>query len=443
MKGVLGWVKSHLVVVVCTAVVVFSLPVGFVFSSKMNSSIRVGTEKEGSDALRQIQNARVSYVIPSLLPGEPGVELARQAPNAALTAWVKEQRDRRAAEASGVMRRAVEFNRRDHGPLVNGLFPDPPRDDPTRELRLKGELLTLLAGAASAEQPSVYAGLFAEIGAGSPPSPERVFERVRDVEERERERLLADSPSGQLTGEQQAKLTEQLVNRRIGEYQRRAREISVYADLASLDRTGFDKRSSLLPPPRLDQTQGGTPPHVGEFFQWQWDYWIVRDLLAAVERANTASDGDRLEVERAVVKRIERISVEELPLYGDARLPRLSAPEGSVPLDRSISVTGRVSSETNKLYDVRRAKMTVVVSSEGLPVFLDALAQTNMITVLSVNLSDVDVWGDLQKGYFYGREPVVRAELELETLWLRSWTGPLMPGVVRQRLGVELTGEPG
>jgi len=442
VKGVLGWVKSHLVVVICTAVVVVSLPLGFVFSSRMNAKIREAAEKEGNDQLRQIQNARVSYVIPSLLPDERPVELARQAPNAALTAWVKEQRDRRAAEASGVMRRAVEFNRRGHRPLVQGLFPDPP-SDATQQLRLKGELLNLLAGDSSGDRPSLYETLFAEIGAGSPPSPERVFESVRDVEERERERLLADSPTGQLTAEQQAKLTEQLVNRRIGEYQRRAREISVYADLTSLDRTGFDKRSSLLPPPRVTDAQGGALPDVAELFQWQWDAWLVGDLLSAVARANTSPDGDRQDVENAVVKRIEKISVEDLPLYGDAKLPRLSAPEGSVPLDRSTSVTGRVSSETNKLYDVRRAKMTVVVSSERLPVFLDALGQTNMITVLSVNLSEVDVWADLQKGYFYGREPVVRAELELETLWLRSWTGPLMPRYVRQRLGVELTGEPG
>ncbi len=442
MKGVLGWVKSHLVVVICTVVVVVSLPLGFVFSSRMNGKIREAAEKEGNDQLRQIQNARVSYVIPSLLPEERPVELARQAPNAALTAWVKEQRDRRAAEASGVMRRAVEFNRRGHRPLVQGLFPDPP-SDATQQLRLKGELLNLLAGDSSGDRPSLYETLFAEIGAGSPPSPERVFESVRDVEERERERLLADSPTGQLTAEQQAKLTEQLVNRRIGEYQRRAREISVYADLTSLDRTGFDKRSSLLPPPRVTDAQGGALPDVAELFQWQWDVWLVGDLLSAVARANTSPDGDRQDVENAVVKRIEKISVEDLPLYGDAKLPRLSAPEGSVPLDRSTSVTGRVSSETNKLYDVRRAKMTVVVSSERLPVFLDALGQTNMITVLSVNLSEVDVWADLQKGYFYGREPVVRAELELETLWLRSWTGPLMPRYVRQRLGVELTGEPG
>ncbi|MDL1903629.1 hypothetical protein FBT69_02310 [Synechococcales cyanobacterium CNB] len=196
MKGVLGWVKSHLVVVICTAVVVVSLPLGFVFSSRMNAKIREAAEKEGNDQLRQIQNARVSYVIPSLLPDERPVELARQAPNAALTAWVKEQRDRRAAEASGVMRRAVEFNRRGHRPLVQGLFPDPP-SDATQQLRLKGELLNLLAGDSSGDRPSLYETLFAEIGAGSPPSPERVFESVRDVEERERERLLADSPTGQ------------------------------------------------------------------------------------------------------------------------------------------------------------------------------------------------------------------------------------------------------
>ncbi|MCW5776833.1 MAG: hypothetical protein KIS87_10370 [Phycisphaeraceae bacterium] len=442
MSGLLGWVKGHLVVVICTVVVLVSLPLGFVFSSKMNASIRTSAEKDGNEQLRQIQNARVSYVIPSLAPGEPPVELARQAPNAALTAWVKEQRDRRSAEAAGVMRRAIEFNRRDHRPIVEGLFPTPPQNQ-TQELRLKNELLNRLTGNPVANQRSVYEDLFAEVGGGAPPAPEQVFERVRDVEERERERLLADSPTGQLTAEQQTRLAEQLTNRRIGEYQRRAREISFYADMSSLDRTGFEKRSSLLPPPRLDQTQGGAPPHVAEFFQWQWDYWLVRDLLSAVERANTAPDGDRLDVEHSVVKRVEKISVEMLPIFGDERPPRLAASgAGGVPLDPSVSLTGRVTSDGNKMYDVRRAKMTVIVSAERLPVFLDALTQTNMITVLGVTLGEVDVWEDLNRGYFYGREPVVRAEVELETLWLRAWMSALMPNYVRQRLGVEQIAEP-
>jgi hypothetical protein len=46
------------------------------------------------------------------------------------------------------------------------------------------------------------------------------------------------------------------------------------------------------------------------------------------------------------------------------------------------------------------------------------------------------VKGDLERGYYYGPEHVVRATITIESVWLRNWVGPLMPASVKRSLGV-------
>jgi hypothetical protein len=104
--------------------------------------------------------------------------------------------------------------------------------------------------------------------------------------------------------------------------------------------------------------------------------------------------------------------------------------------DYKVSITGRTTSASNPDYDVRNVMVVAVVSSERLPTFLNALSRVNFNTVLQVQLAEVDVKGDLEKGYYYGNEHVVRATVTLETVWLRNWTGPLMPASVKKALGV-------
>ena len=56
--------------------------------------------------------------------------------------------------------------------------------------------------------------------------------------------------------------------------------------------------------------------------------------------------------------------------------------------------------------------------------------------MLQVQLSDVDAKGDLERGYYYGNEHVVRATITLETVWLRQWTAPVMPSSVKKALSI-------
>jgi hypothetical protein len=109
---------------------------------------------------------------------------------------------------------------------------------------------------------------------------------------------------------------------------------------------------------------------------------------------------------------------------------------GRVPQDPRVSITGRVSSPENKLFDVRRARIELVVSSEKLPSVIEAFHSTGMMTVTDLDLEPIDVWEDLRQGYAYGNEHVVKASMEIEIVWLRSWTAGLMPATIRAVLGV-------
>ncbi|MEM6392714.1 MAG: hypothetical protein AAF797_08095 [Planctomycetota bacterium] len=121
-------------------------------------------------------------------------------------------------------------------------------------------------------------------------------------------------------------------------------------------------------------------------------------------------------------------------VYGGAPEVSLTGQgESPVPENFYISPTGRGS---NAVFDVRHARLVVDVDWLRLNELLDQLAETNLITVLKVNLQDVDERTLLAAGYHYGPHDVVRAEILLETLWMREWTTPLMPEVVKTYLGV-------
>jgi ribosomal protein L12E/L44/L45/RPP1/RPP2 len=121
-------------------------------------------------------------------------------------------------------------------------------------------------------------------------------------------------------------------------------------------------------------------------------------------------------VSEAPVKRIEKITL--APAMG--------------PTDPSI--TGRHNASDNKLYDVRHATITAVVSSAGLPAFVNAISRTNFMSVIGLDFFPADAWGDLDKGYYYGTDHVVRAVIKVETIWLRGWTEALMPQTFKDAL---------
>ena len=442
MKGVLGWIKSHLLIVVSTIVILVSLPVGWVFSSGWNKTIREEQEKRANAAYNKVKNAKVTYVIPSLLPDEPAWSESRP-PNRILTAHVKAQREKRLGSGGGIVGEVLAFNRREHALLEPDLLPAPV--SPERETSLKYRLLARMAGDPQLGERSVYLGMFESIGAGGPPDPVKLATSIQDLRERETRRMLDAGGASQLTPEQTEELNKLLSDRRIAETQRRAKEISVYAGMESFDRAGFADKTAQIPPVTRVERGTPTPPSLGEAFGWNFDYWVVRDIFDAIDLANTDAGGVRANVENALVKRIERLSVERLPVEvktdPNARVVLedefATESAGPVGTDPAAGVTARVS---NPEFDVVRVRMTLVMDAASMPAFFDALAETNLMTVTDLDVSEVDTWEDLRQGYFYGNRKVLRAALEVETVWLREWTVALMPDDVKKALKIPVAG---
>lgn len=111
-----------------------------------------------------------------------------------------------------------------------------------------------------------------------------------------------------------------------------------------------------------------------------------------------------------------------------------SRPSRADEEDFSIAHTGR---QSNDLYDVRHAWVSLVIDSQHLSEFFNHLQAINFITVLKVELRDVDEYESLAMGYFYGQGDAVEADILLETIWLRNWTADLMPKEVRQLVGID------
>lgn len=444
MKGVLTWLKKRWYVVVSAVLILAALPTGWMLSSGWNTKIREGIEQQAGDKLNRLKRAKVSYVIPSVVPGQDDI-VFDHAPNQTLTAWVKAQRDTRIAEASAVMDRAIAFNRGPHGGIYNPWTPAQPEEQSQRNRTMLG-YLAFVAGDGSTGAPSAYEALFEKYGGGRPADPSAVAQALAEQKDRDEERARAESPTGQFDPARAEEIAKALTDRRIGEYRRAAQRFSFYADLSSLaggDAPGFVP--AVIPPLRLDQRRTGDAPAWADGFAWLADYWAVEDVLRAIELANRGVAGERTDVAQSAVKRLVSVAVEELPLY---EAPEQGTEEfgiqpsgfggvpgaGGLPIQPQVSITGRAVS--TELYDVRRVRVSMVVASSRLPSVLESFSRANMMTVLDVDVGEVDVWRDLRQGYYYGTDHVVQADVLLESLWLRAWTTAWMPDVVKRILGV-------
>ena len=107
-------------------------------------------------------------------------------------------------------------------------------------------------------------------------------------------------------------------------------------------------------------------------------------------------------------------------------------PKEKAPEHFGITPTGRVS---NSVFDVRHTRLVIDIEWEALPRFIEQLRETNFMTVIGMNLEDIDEYQILREGgYVYGDADVVRVELIIESLWFRNWTEKLMPTSVKQKL---------
>ena len=465
----IGWIKRNLLVVVFLVLVVVSLPSAWFFSGRLNAGLRDRQQKDAEADLNALKRGSVSFELPAREPGAQPLTF-QAPPNPEITKWFVEHGELLEADSEAVVTRSVSFNRREHSVLVDGLFPEP--DSPTQGQFLAVNMVKLLVGD---DGPSVYERMLAKAGAGAPVAPDTLGMMLADRAELEEQRLLAETGETQLSTEQKEQIQATLVSERLREYERKAREISFYGEASAITEPSTQNTGGYSLPPSTVPSQ---PPEIDECFIWQFDLWVVQDILDAIALTNTSPDGRSLGVEDAPVKRLLRLTINSLagtaggsggtggggpPPFsgrGDPRNPDYgqpdprfappsdpyggapdeeepaAAPDGVAPLDLQRSITGRYSSKQNQLYDVRTVELDIVVASAKLPRLFDALARTNFMTVIDVDINEIDPWSDLRQGYYYGTDNVVRATLTIETLWLREWTVPLMPDGIATRLGV-------
>lgn len=448
MKNVLAWIKVHLTVVICSAVILLSLSASATLYFLYGDTWRDEQEKQVNAELKRVEEARVTYALPAVDTAPP-ITL-KQPANKKVTDWFVDAKKKVNSAVESVVKAADDFNRGsgaafaavgrlEHKPLVDDLFPAPKSEIEGQVSRIK--FANLIVG--TREAPSVYAKLLQSIRAGNGYDGAQMGQRLKDVHASEWSRIAGDKSQRQPTKDEQELLTKKLVETRRALYLERASSISVYATADIFPYSGAGTGGTTIPrevPPKA--------PTVSECFLWQMDYWLAQDLLAAVRLANTnPRTGQLVNVDQSLVKRIDRITFgRSILARGGTPGPDGAAPPatpieslaGLVPTDLNLSLTGRKNDAANPMYDVRTAEVSLVVSASRLPELFDAFAATNFMTVVGLTLSEVDPWTDLEQGYYYGDESVVRAQIQVETVWLRSWTVPLMPPTVLKFLGLPI-----
>lgn len=456
MKKVLAWVKANTLVVVFSAIIVISIPAAYFGASMWGGGIRKLRAEQASKRMTDVQGAKFKYSLAPVTPGGTGVDLSEPA-NSEYNKFFSAERAKSDKAAKDVVQTAIDFNqgkgpmatavgRKPHEPLVQGLFPAPAANAPVTELtnRFAERLVS------TRNKPSVYEEMLREIlNAGEPVDPQQLSKQLDAEKATQMQRLLgAGAADRKLAEAEQSELSKALLDFRRRAHLNRASQIGVYASTDALPIEGNQNATGSLIPKSIPDR----PPAVSRAFQWQMDYWMMRDLLSAIRVANSTSGGTLGNLNSSVVKRVERISLGEPfasnsgatvdPNAGTEAVATPATPieqlAGLVPTDPLVSVTGRKNSPGNPVYDVRTAELVLVVSSTRLKELFNAFARTNFMTIVDIDLDEVDVRGDLDRGYYYGPDAVVRATLRVETIWLRGWTQDLFPSGVKKRLGMTL-----
>lgn len=412
MKKVLAWVRKHLVIVILGAVAIIAFPVMFVISSGMNKKVRATVEDEIRAQSRDLNALAVNYSLEPILPGGQGFT-ANRPPNAATNEALRTLMAR-SLEQVGLGREAiVRFNRADFEPIIDGLFPKPASEQERIE-----RSTTMARSWVRWNQD-----MLRSMGAGAPPAPSEVARRIEEKRLREESRLLGEgADASALTPEIEAEFRESLVQERIRTYAAPAQNtILFYASPDAL--------ASVAP------YSGSGVPTLELCWEWQWISWANQMVLGAVRDAN--SEG--MVVADAPIKRVERLEIEEFRYPTQGR-PPVSDTSAEIAPNFAESLSGRVVNpeQPNALFDVRHARLQMIVSSARLPEVLDSFSRSNLITVVDLDIAAVDDLASLaNQGFYFGAEHVVRVAVRLETLWLRDWTREFMPPTVRSMLGVQ------
>lgn len=470
MKNVLAWIKSNLITVVSALTILVSIGViGWSISYGGKAADRASDKL--SKMVRKIDSySQVSVRFPPAEVDAPPEDISGVTINPRTLELLDKVYGQMGNEYQQIIRPFLQRNYRGHRLLVPGVLPVPEAShlrhnakdayrqafermfEPYEADPKTGEPLT--------DEPRLNA-------AGPLDPAELQFELLR-VEEDYRPSTYggAGGVRGNLN-ESDRKAIEGLKADRAAEMlKERAQQIHLYADTNILS-PGFPFQVG-------GWSQLSSLPSLGQIWEGHLELWVQQDIARAIAIANEVDQPDR-NVIGAPVKRL--ISIDVIPGYvgintiggisvtgsnkasatgGAGGYPGgigygttgvgAATPGGAAPMvassgsaDQRLSVnfnTGPSGRTSNAIYDVRHARMVVVVDYQQLPKLFDALGQVNFMTVLDCQIQDVDEYEALRQGYVYGTGDAVRVDILIESIWLREWTTELMPDEAKQRLGI-------
>jgi hypothetical protein len=405
----MNWAKAHWIVLVCVLVPVLALPAAWYFSNDWNESIVKKAKDEVSLVSKDLTGAKINYTVPGLVPGTPATEFA-YAPNDAVIKHFDAQRKAQAEDAGTVIEKTLAVAKSGRKALIEGLFPEPNKQEETTKRREFSRAFF----------SDAFPALLTKYRAGPPP---KAIDLAADLAALATDlRAKSADAQNQVPPDLQKENDRKLWQDRVLKYQRRSRELAFYAD-----------ESSFVLPALVEE------PSLREAYDLQQVYWLNDEVLAIVAAANAGAANPG--VPGAVVKRVVSVTVDPLVLPtvsgdpaaggGGAAAP---AGTGEVTTDFKASITGRVGN--NSLYDIRTARVVLIVSTERQPMVLDAISRNRFASVLDYDVEAITPLDDLKLGYYYGEENCVRVSIKLETIWLRDFMKDFMPPDVKAAYGI-------
>ncbi len=415
MSNLIHWARTNLVTVICLLVIALAAVFYVVITRPAGAALRQEMAEAESlrTALQRLERGSVE-AIAAEGEAEP-IEISRPINEADVRQLEGIFREM-ATGYHDLFELAVDFNRNDHRPLVEGLFPEPLAD-----ARLFAAIMAYTQGFynQSPDQP----GLYQQLGAGTPPTDQEIGEHLALTEQN-----FISARGGTLLEAERAQLARAKATAHRELITNRAAEIRLYAEPPQR------QNRVILAPGIFDMGEWARrteKPAIGEVWEGQMGLWIQQDLVQAINLANhLATPSPEARVPHLPVKRVLGMTIDpqyigvserQTSVRGGASTPTASSSSSdSLPRNFAASPTGRV---CNRLYDVRMANLSVIIDARRIPLLLDAISRINFMTPIVMSVDDVNEYQHFAEGYFYGQNvDVVQLNLQVETLWMRRWT---------------------
>ncbi len=203
---------------------------------------------------------------------------------------------------------------------------------------------------------------------------------------------------------------------------------------------------AVLPHPALAQVggQAGAAASIdlATAFNAQYSLWLQEMALRAIADVNRNATN----VYDAPIKHLVRLDIGQTGYNfgpsstggfapGTEAAPAIEPSfNASLPISRDYSTGPFGHPRPNDLYETNTIDIEIIVDARKVPQIISSLTAGRYLFVNQVSLSSVDTGIAFRDGYLYGPDQVVRLNLRVDILIIRSALGPWLPDAVKAYL---------